>query len=66
LDLLLAAQARRQEDIAEWLRTLEGGSNFGGLELGAISRSGPEGDVTLSFTLKSNYTFTPPKELEEP
>jgi len=55
--------ARTKEDVAEWLRTLEGDKKYSNVILGDISMSGAPPTAVFSFTLKTVYGFTPPPEV---
>jgi Tfp pilus assembly protein PilN len=55
LALTISAEARTNEDIAAWIRKLEGTGKFTGVDMGPVtSNSTPDGTVN-SFSLKANY-----------
>lgn len=56
LKLSMSAEARSNQDIAEWVRRMETSGRFTGVELGAVSVT-PNGlDRVLTFSLTSTYT----------
>lgn len=56
LTLDIAATANSNEDIAAWVRGLEGNTRFASVELGAISSSGGTGaSRQFTFTIKTVY-----------
>ena len=54
LKLTLTAKAASNEDVAAWIKTLEADSHFAGVELGAVTASGPN---SHSFTVVATYTI---------
>lgn len=55
MKLTIAAEARNREDIAAWVRNMEGSGRFSGAELGPVTI--PEtGERLLSFTMTAQYT----------
>ena len=51
--LSITASASSNEDVAAWVRTLQGASHFSGVELGPVSASGAR---QFSFTITATYT----------
>ena len=54
LKLSMSAEARANDDIATWVRRMEGTGRFASVELGAVSYT-PVTDI-YSFTLTAVYT----------
>ncbi|MFI5363468.1 MAG: PilN domain-containing protein [Elusimicrobiota bacterium] len=54
MKLTISAVAETNDDVASWMRTLEGNSHFGSVELGPVSASGHQYNFTIStvYTLK--------------
>jgi type IV pilus assembly protein PilN len=62
LKLTITAESRTNEDIAGWMRKMEDGGRFSGVELGPVTTNpvaGGGGDKISAFTL--NTTYTAPK-----
>lgn len=53
LKLSITGTAGSNQDIATWVRTLQGDTNFSGVELGAVNASG----TGYSFTIQTTYTL---------
>jgi Tfp pilus assembly protein PilN len=49
----ISATAQSSDDIATWMRTLQGNANFQNIELGAVSGTGR----TYTFTINAGYTI---------
>lgn len=57
LKLDISASANSHEDIAAWVRGLEGNQRFAGVELGAVNSSGGSGSSKqFTFTVVTTYT----------
>src|SRR5579859_6728715 len=50
--LSISATAQTSDDIASWMRTLQGDAHFAGIELGAVTASGVR---QYSFTITATY-----------
>lgn len=57
LTLDIAATANSNEDIAAWVRGLEGNPRFANVELGAVNAAGGSGTARqFTFTVKTTYS----------
>lgn len=55
LKVLATASSRSHEDIADWIRSLEGSGRFDTVELGAVSGAASAAGGVFNFTLTANY-----------